>query len=362
MARKNPAAANHRQAVPNGRQAARAAPPSSGALSREAMVEAYRLMLLSRLLDERVYALNRQGKVPIVASAQGHEACQIGAAWAMDRGRDLFVIYYRDIATCLTLGYSVTELMLGYMARRGAPFSGGRQFPYGGADLKRRVINTSNVVASQIPHAVGAALAYKMRREPSVAIVHFGDGATSEGETHESMNFAAVHKLPVIFFCENNGYAISVPLRKQMALARISDRAAAYGFPGVTVDGTDVLATYLITKEAADRARRGEGPTLIDAVVPRLMPHTTDDDERRYRTADEMEERTRRDPLPRLRQLLTNGGLLTPDRDDAMRQQCITEIDQATAAAESTPYPDESTFYDHVYAPPFNQAGDSKGE
>ena len=337
MARKTPIAGGQQQATDT-------------PLSNEQMVEADRLMLLSRLLDERVYALNRQGKVPIVASAQGHEACQIGAAWALDREHDLFVIYYRDIATCLALGYSVTELMLGYMARRGAPFSGGRQFPYGGADLKRRVINTSNVVASQIPHAVGAALAFKMRREPSVAIVHFGDGATSEGETHESMNFAAVHKLPVIFFCENNGYAISVPLRQQLALARISDRAAAYGFPGVTVDGTDVLAVYGIAREAAGRARGGGGPTLIEAVVPRLMAHTTDDDERRYRPAEELEERKRRDPLPRLRQTLMDGGLLTADGESAMRQRCIAEIDQATAAAESTPYPDKSTFYDHVYA------------
>ena len=324
-----------------------ASPPG---LTVEDLLDVYRMMLLTRALDERTYVLNRQGKVPIVASCQGHEAAQIGSVLAMDRQRDLFFIYYRDIAGTIALGLSVNELMLGYMGKEGGPFSGGRQFPYGGAEPERRIINTSNVVGTQTPHAVGAALAFKMRREPGVVINYFGDGATSEGEWHEGMNFAGVHKLPIVFFCENNDYAISVPLRKQMVVEYIAERAPAYGMPGVTVDGSDVRAVYQATGEAAARARGGGGPTLIEAKVARLMPHTTDDDERRYRSAEELEERHKRDPIPLLRKQLQSEGVLNEELDARFQAQVEAEIDDATEYGEQAPLPDPNTFYDHLFA------------
>jgi 2-oxoisovalerate dehydrogenase E1 component alpha subunit len=319
-------------------------------LTAEDLLDVYRTMLLTRALDERVYVLNRQGKIPIAASCQGHEAAQIGSVLAMDRPNDLFFIYYRDIAATIALGFSVAELMLGYMGKAGAPFSGGRQFPYGGADPERRIINTSNVVGTQTPHAVGAALAFKMRREPGVVINYFGDGATSQGEWHEAMNYAGVHKLPIVFFCENNDYAISVPLRKQMAVEYIAERGAAYGMPGITVDGSDVLEVYRVTREAAERAREGAGPTLIEAKVARLMPHTTDDDERRYRSAEELENRHKRDPIPLLRKLLQDEGVLTEDLDARFQGEVEAEIDAATESGDQAPLPDPSTFYDHLFA------------
>ncbi len=319
-------------------------------LTVEDLLDVYRTMLVTRALDERVYVLNRQGKVPIVASCQGHEAAQIASVLAMDRERDLFFTYYRDIAATIALGLSINELMLGYMGKEGGPFSGGRQFPYGGAEPDRRIINTSNVVGTQTPHAVGAALAFKMRQEPGVVINYFGDGATSEGEWHEGMNFAGVHRLPIVFFCENNDYAISVPLRKQMAVEYIAERASAYGMPGVTVNGSDVREVYQATSEAAARARDGGGPTLIEAKVPRLMPHTTDDDERRYRSAQELEERHQRDPIPLLRKLLQSEGVLPEELDARFQEQVEAEIDAATEYGDQAPLPDPSTFYDHLFA------------
>ena len=184
----------------------------------------------------------------------------------------------------------------GYGTPDGEPFSGARQFPTHGTYSKYGIVNLSNVVGTQVPQAAGVALASKMRGEDTVTIVYFGDGATSSGDCHEGMNFAGIHKLPVIFFCENNGYAISVPLAKQMAVANVADRAEAYGMPGVTIDGCDIAAVYEATAEAAARARTGEGPTLIEARVERYLPHTSDDDDRRYRSLDEIKEARKRDP------------------------------------------------------------------
>ena len=231
-------------------------PSSSG--SRR-VLEMYRQMVLCRTLDERVWMLNRQGKAAIVASAQGHEAAQIGSVHALRIGQDHFYIYYRDLAVLVALGLTPREIMLGFTAKAGEPLAGARQFPTHGASPRHRMVNLSNVVGTQIPQAVGSALASKMRKEDTVTIVYFGDGASSVGDCHEAMNYAAVHKLPVIFLCENNGYAISVPLAQQMAVDSVAGRAEGYGMPGVVVDGTDIMAVYEATREAAERARGGEG-------------------------------------------------------------------------------------------------------
>jgi 2-oxoisovalerate dehydrogenase E1 component alpha subunit len=189
-----------------------------------------------------------------------------------------------------------------------------------------------------------------MRGEDSVVITYFGDGASSVGDCHEAMNFAAVHRLPVIFFCENNKYAISVPMSKQMAVDSIASRAEGYGMPGIEVDGCDIMAVFEATSEAARRARSGQGPTLIEAHVERYLPHTSDDDDTRYRSAEEIQEARKRDPLTVLSRQLRESGLLTNDIDNAFRAEAMRTVNEATDAVESAPYPAVDDFGDHVYA------------
>ncbi len=325
---------------------------ATAGLDTKDLLEMYRQMVLCRTLDERIWQLNRQGKAAIVASAQGHEAAQIGSVWALRRGQDNFFIYYRDLAVLLTLGLTPREIMLGFLARAGEPLSGARQFPTHGALPRLRLYNLSNVVATQVPQAVGAALASRMRGEDAVTIVYFGDGASSVGDCHEGMNFAGIHKLPVIFFCENNRYAISVPLHRQMAVESVASRAAGYGFPGVSVDGTDIVAVYEATAEAARRARAGKGPTLIEAMVERYLPHTSDDDDRRYRAREEVAEARKRDPLKILRERLMGLGVLTEDMDQQLQAAARKEVNEATEYVEAAPYPTTQGFFDHVYASP----------
>ena len=318
----------------------------------QSLLEMYRQMVLCRALDQRLWLLNRQGKAALVVPVQGHEAAQLGSVWALRRGQDLFFIYYRDLAVLLALGMTPREIMLGFLAKKGDPLSGARQLPTHGANPEYGVFNLSNVVATQIPQAVGAALASKMRGEDTVVIAYFGDGGASEGDCHEGMNFAAVHKLPVIFFCENNRYAISVPLSKQMAVSTVACRAQGYGMPGVVVDGCDVVAVYEATRLAAQRARDGEGPTFIEATVERYLPHTSDDDDRKYRTREEMEESRKRDPLKALQRRLRDPGLLTDEMDEGIHEAARRQVDEATDLAEAAPYPGPEDFYGHVYSSP----------
>ena len=327
--------------------------PASGALSSQELLEMYRRMVVTRTLDERIWLLNRQGKAAIVASAQGHEAAQIGSAWALRSGTDKFFIYYRDLAVLISLGMTPKEIMLGFLAKVGEPMSGARQFPLHGSYPRYCIFNLSNVVSTQIPQAVGAALASKMCAEDTVVIVYFGDGASSSGDCHEAMNFAGIHKLPVIFFCENNKYAISVPLSKQMAVDSVASRAEGYGMPGVVVEGSDIVAVYETTTEAVARARNGDGPTLIEAKVERFLPHTSDDDDRRYRTPEEIVEirETRaRDPLKILKEHLKALGTLAEQSDEELHEAARVEVDEATDFAEAAPYPETDDFYRHVYS------------
>lgn len=314
------------------------------------LLEMYRKMVLSRAVDERVWMLNRQGKAAIVASAQGHEAAQIGSVGAMDPDQDLFFTYYRDLAVMISLGMTPREVMLSFLAKDGEPMSGARQFPLHGAYPRLRVINLSNVVGTQIPQAVGAALAARMRGENTVVIVYFGDGASSVGDCHEAMNFAAIHKLPVIFFCENNGFAISVPRHLQMAVDSLASRSEGYGMPGIEIDGTDLIAVHETTTEAAKRARSGGGPTLIDAKVERYLPHTSDDDDQRYRNVEQIRESRRHDPLKILKSRLEEASLLTKTLEKQFQADAKASVNDATDFAESEQYPDTVGFYDNVYS------------
>ena len=323
---------------------------ASEGLSPQNILEIYRQMVLCRTMDERIWLLNRQGKAAIMASSQGHEAAQFGSVWALRRGHDLFYLYYRDLAAMLTLGMTPREIMLGFLAKAGEPLSGARQFPTHGAYPEYGIFNLSNVVGTQIPQAVGAALAARMRGEDTVVIVYFGDGASSVGDCHEGMNFAGVHKLPVIFFCENNRYATSVPLSKQMGVDSVASRAEGYGMPGVMIDGCDVVACYEATAEAARRARGGEGPTLIEARVERYLPHTSDDDDTRYRSRSEIEEARKRDPLRLLKEQFMGLGVLTDEVDESCHADARREVDEATDSVEAAPYPGTEGFDDHVYS------------
>ena len=325
------------------------APHRAPGISDAALVEIYRKMVLTRTLDERVWQLNRQGRAALVASCQGHEAAQVGSVAALRPGEDLFYTYYRDLGVMLSLGMTPYQMMLGYMARAGEPMSGARQFPTQGAMPELGLVNLSNVVATHMPQGVGAALAMRMRGLGALVAVYFGDGASSTGDCHEAMNFASVHRLPVIFICENNGYAISVPLSAQMAVDSVASRAAGYGMPGVSVDGMDAAAVYEATAAAAERARSGAGPTLIEARVERFRPHTGDDDDRRYRGAEELAGLRSRDPVAALRERLVSSGVLTEAEDEAIADAARGEVDDATDRAEAAPLPDAATFGDHVY-------------
>src|SRR5579871_1510739 len=260
-------------------------------LSDEQLIALHRTMLTHRRLEARGFELNRQGKIPFASAGEGHEAVQAGAAMAFARGHDVLVPYYRDLGLALGIGLTPYEVLLSLFARA-ADLSGGRQFPHHYASRRLGLYSISSVIAAQTPHAVGAAYAMTYRGERDRAVLTtFGDGATSEGEWHESLNFAAVHKLPVVFLCENNEWAISTPLHKQMAQPDVYKRAAGYGLPGEAVDGMDPLACYAAVKSALDRARSGGGATLVEAKCYRFLSHTTDDDDRAYRSREEVERR-----------------------------------------------------------------------
>ena len=318
------------------------------AISNERLVELYETMVLSRYLDQRVWLLNRQGKAAIAASAQGHEATQIACIEATDPSKDHYLIYYRQFTAMLALGTEPEELLRGFLAKADDPMSAARQFPLHGAHPRVDLFNFSNVIATQLPQAAGVALADKLNRRDAVTVVFFGDGASSQGDTHEAMNFAAVHKLPVIFFCENNRYAISVPMEKQMGIESLSSRAAAYGFPGVQIDGTDVSAVHEAMTAAVERARNGEGPTLIEAMVERLLPHTTDDDHTRYRSPEDIEQMNDRDPVKIMSAKLIEHGLISKEQDEAIHASAQQRVNQATDTVEAEPYPEADLMYLHV--------------
>ncbi len=318
-------------------------------LSNEVLVEMYRIMVLARAVDDRGWLLARQGKAAFVISGHGHEACQVAAAYALRRGYDYFLPYYRDTAVVLAAGMTAEEVLLGVLARAADPCSGGRQMPSHWSYPSLNIFTASSPVATQVVHAAGVALAAKLRREDRVTYVSFGDGATSEGDFHEGLNFAGVHRLPVVFFCQNNGYAISVPCSKQSPIDSVAQRAAAYGMPGRCVDGTDVIAVYEAVYEAAERARAGGGPSLVEAKVPRLVSHSSADDDKTYRSADELEACSRLDPLPLFRSYLINAGVLSEDQESQIQSRVAAEVDEATLRAERSPLPQPEDALRPVY-------------
>ncbi|RFU69811.1 thiamine pyrophosphate-dependent dehydrogenase E1 component subunit alpha [Peribacillus saganii] len=319
-------------------------------LSDETVLEMYETMLLSRRIDERMWLLNRSGKIPFVISCQGQEAAQVGAAFGLDREKDYVLPYYRDVGIVLTFGMTARDLMLSGFAKAEDPNSGGRQMPGHFGQKKNRIVTGSSPVTTQVPHAVGIALAGKMEGKDLVTFVTFGEGSSNQGDFHEGANFAGVHKLPVIFMCENNKYAISVPIEKQLACEKVSDRAIGYGMPGITVDGNDPLEVYAAVKEAADRGRRGEGPTLIEAVSYRLTPHSSDDDDRSYRAPDEVAEAKTKDPIITFGAYLKETGVMDDEAEKAIHDKVMKIVNEATDYAENAPYAEAESAMKYVYA------------
>lgn len=310
----------------------------------------YELMLLARRLDERMEILQRQGKTHFHISCRGHEATQVGCAYALEPGKDWLHPYYRDLGVLLTVGVPPREIMLSSLAKKNDPASGGRQMPAHWGYKPLNIVTQSSPVATQIPQAAGIAYAIKLRGEDAVVYVSFGEGGSSKGDFHEGLNFAGIHKLPVIFVCENNRYAISVAQHKQMAIENVADRAAGYGMPGIVVDGQDVLAVYKAMKEAVDRARQGEGPTLLEAKTYRIVPHSSDDDDRLYRPREEVEYfRTVNDPLNRLRNYLFEKGIANQEMLDEIEARVMETVNDATDWAEQQPDPDPADAMKHVY-------------
>ncbi|ASF39845.1 2-oxoisovalerate dehydrogenase [Halobacillus halophilus] len=318
-------------------------------LSDEEVLDLFRTMLMARKIDERMWLLNRAGKIPFVISCQGQEAAQVGASYALDRTKDYALPYYRDMGVVLSFGMTPQDLMLSGFAKAEDPNSGGRQMPGHFGQKKNRIVTGSSPVTTQVPHAVGIALAGKMEKKDFVSLVTFGEGSSNQGDFHEGANFAGVHKLPVIFMVENNKYAISVPVSKQLACEKVSDRAIGYGMPGFTVDGNDPLAVYEAVKAAAVRGRNGEGPTLIETVSYRLTPHSSDDDDRTYREREEVDEAKKKDSIVTFANYLREQNILTEEIETEMNEEINQIVNDATDYAENASYAEAESAMKYVY-------------
>src|SRR5256712_2524221 len=275
----------------------------------------YRYVLMTRMVSERILQLNRMGRTPFGAGTDGHEGAQIGAAWCIQRGKDWTVPYYRDMGLAFVLGFSALDEFRGVLAKATDPNSAGRAFLNMFSSPKDRIVSRSVLVGTEFPHAVGLALALKLRKEPYIVFAFGGDGSTSTGDFHEAMNFASVHKLPVVFVIENNLLAISTRIEQQMAVKNVADRASAYAVPGFIADGMDVLDSYDKTRQAVAITRSGAGPTLVELKCYRYQPHTSDDDDSRYRTKEEVREWMAKDPLDHARRYLRDQGVSETELD-----------------------------------------------
>jgi 2-oxoisovalerate dehydrogenase E1 component alpha subunit len=317
-------------------------------LGEEDLKNIYRFMLLARRTDERSWILNRQGKAAFVISCQGQEAAQVGAAYNLRPGHDYVYPYYRDHGIVLTLGMTARDEFLALLGRKEDPNSGGRQMPGHFSSRELNIVTASAPIGVQYPQAAGTALAFKMRGEDGVVLASGGEASTSSGDWHEAMNMAGVHDLPMIFLIENNAYAISVPEKFQVA-GSIAGRAEGYGFPGVAVDGNDVLAVYEAAGEAIARARRGDGPTLIEAKTYRMTAHSSDDDDRRYREREEIEAWRLKDPILRFERYLLENGMIDEARRDELDEEVRAEVREASDYAEGAPIADPEEGFAGVY-------------
>ena len=310
----------------------------------EQRLHLYRQMRRARQFDERGWVLYRQGRLGVFPPFGGMEASQVGTAAALT-GDDWLFPTYRDTGAALTLGLPIARTLAYW-----------RTSPHGWAMPENlKVLPFYIPIATQYPHAVGAALAEKRKGTKNVAMAFIGDGGSSEGDFHEALNFAGALNAPCVFILQNNGWAISVPTRTQTKATNLSRRAEGYGIPGVRVDGNDVLATWHVTNEAVQRARSGEGPTLIETVTYRIKPHTVADDPSRYRTEEDNAGWAEKDPVVRLQTHLLQEGILTGESDAALMAEVAAEFEEALKEADSYPDPTPAEILDHVFAEPTPQ-------
>ncbi len=316
--------------------------------SPELLTRANYWMRLTRAFDDRLINLYKQGKIAGgIFSQLGHEAISVGAALAL-APEDVIAPMHRDIGAYLVRGMTPHRLMAQYLGRASG-VSGGRDANlHGCGDLHLGIIGYVSPLPASMPVTAGAAMSFKLKGEPRVALTFFGDGSSSEGLAHETLNWAAVFQLPVVFIGENNQYAYSTPLSRQMRVEHMADRAAGYGFPGRVVDGNDFSAVYQATREAVDRARAGGGPTLVECETMRMRGHAIHDN-MAYVPEELLARWAARDPILRLENYLRERGLADDARLEALRARIETEIDEAQAYAENSPYPDPSTLTDGVY-------------
>lgn len=322
-------------------------------LSKEVLLRMYRQMQMTRFYDERGMLLQRQGRIGFYVPSFGQEAIQIGTSAALKQ-TDWIFPSYREPGVFISRGASLFDMLCNLWGNA-SDVCKGRQMPnhYSFSDL--RLFSVSSPISTQVIQAVGASLASKLRKEKDVAITYFGDGGTSENDFHTGLTFAGVMKTPTVFICTNNQFAISVPTSKQTAAERIADKAIGYGMPGIAVDGNDVLAVYLATQEAVDRARRGEGPTLIECVTFRMGPHSSSDDPTRYRDSKMFDAWAKRDPIQRFRQYLEGKKLWDQKKQEELEKELKAILAEAVEKAEKEPSPEIETLFEDVYEHPTAQ-------
>jgi 2-oxoisovalerate dehydrogenase E1 component alpha subunit len=329
-----------------------ASSPVPDELSREMLLTLYRNMLTQRAVDTRGFQLNRQGKIAIAMGSEGHEAVQAGTGLAFERGKDLLYPYYRNTGLVLACGFALADLFRSQFARA-SDRTGGRSIINHTTAKEQGIASISSIIAAHVTHAVGAAWALRSRGEHDRAVfAQFGEGATSAGEWHEAMNFAAVHKLPVIFICENNQWAISTPIVKQMAVPDVYRKAAAYGMRGVMCDGFDPVAVYRTVRDARTYVLSGAGPCLVEAKCYRFLSHTTDDDDRTYRSPDEIAAQRVNDPVPKFEAWLIDARIIDAATAQATRAAVTQLVNETTDAIERESVPAAHELYGNVYAGP----------
>lgn len=324
--------------------------PDDPGPDRELCRHLFSSMLYLRTFDEEVLALQRAGRIRFCNPSTGQEASQIGSAAALSP-EDWVFPSYRVAGVYLYRKGSPLPL-LHQLYGNARDLSRGTQLPMHFGDREARFLSVSSPIGTQITQAVGLSLGCMLRGEPEVAIAYFGDGATSSNDFHAALNFAGVFRTPTIFYCENNQYALSVPVSRQTASESLASKGAAYGVPSLQIDGNDVLAVYEAVQQAAERARRGEGPTFLEAVTYRLGLHSSSDDPRLYRPSEEEELWKPKDPVLRMRKLLNRMGWWSAAWEQEVRQGHLWEIRTAVLEAESQPGPEPESLFDHVYAEP----------
>jgi 2-oxoisovalerate dehydrogenase E1 component alpha subunit len=317
-------------------------------LSDTDLKKLYATMVRVRRMDEKLILLQRQGRIGFYLSCLGQEACHIGAAYALNEDDWIFP-HYRNPGTPLLRGVSMQRMVHQCYGNAEDEIKG-RQMPVHYSFKDINFFSISSPLGTQIVQAAGTAYAMKLKGTKQVAMTSFGDGSSSEIDFHSGLNFAAVTKSPCIFMLENNQWAISVPTAKQSASESYAIKAAAYGMPGIQVDGNDVLAVYKVTKDAVDRARRGEGPTLIELVTFRMGAHSTSDDPSRYCPPEQLKEWAQKDPLKRFEAFLLRNKVLAQAEMDKLAKDAVAEVEEAIKNAEKAgPMPEVGTMFDDVY-------------